>query len=497
MSRPADAALFRGEPAAELLPLALIETWPGNPRRTIDPVRLQELADSMATAGVLQPILVRPNGAMFSIVLGERRYRAAKMAGLTHIPATVRELDDGQALRMAVTENLQREDVPPLEEAEGYERLHREFGYSVEDIAHRVGKSRTYVYSRLKLTDLCEEARGYVRDGHISPTVALLIARIPTPSQQAHAAKMCAADHRGQPLSVTDARRYILGHYMTMLSEAVFDPGDASLIPAAGACGDCPKRTGSQPELFGDIQSDDTCTDLKCYDAKTARHWARLAEQHEAAGGKVLRGEEAAKIMIFGENPAAGWVAGTSRCRIDNAKRTWAEVIALAKRPPKPVLAETSGGRFVELWPEDQAMKIAAKLGMKTAPEAEQEDAPKHRPQTKPAKAPTPAETERTALLGDILRGWPRALTQGEARLWLRDRGYDLDNVTPILQAAGMAFGDIADETDEIRTANLIGGGPALLAGLELAVWLSMLEDEEIAYIAAELAQRTADELAE
>lgn len=116
-----EAMAFRGESAAEMLDISMISPWTNNPRRTIDPERLRELADSIGKVGVLQPILVRPDNARFLIVSGERRWRAAREAGLKQIPAVVRTLTDAEALELAVTENLQREDVPPLEEAEGYE----------------------------------------------------------------------------------------------------------------------------------------------------------------------------------------------------------------------------------------------------------------------------------------------------------------------------------------------------------------------------------------
>jgi ParB/RepB/Spo0J family partition protein len=242
-----ETALFRGESAAELLPLSMIEPWPMNPRRSINAEHLQELADSIAKVGILQPILVRPIGAMFSIVSGERRFRAARRAGLDHIPAVVRTLTDAEALEIAVTENLQREDVPPLDEAEGYERLHQAHGYTIEEIADKVGKSKTYVYSRLKLTSLCPEAREYLRDGKLTPTVALLVARIPTPSEQVEAAKHCSADFVGRPISATMAADYIKRTYMLRLLESSFPLDDATLVPAAGSCTTCPKRTGNEP----------------------------------------------------------------------------------------------------------------------------------------------------------------------------------------------------------------------------------------------------------
>lgn len=372
-----DTALFRGESAAELLPLSMIEPWRMNPRRSINAEHLQELADSISKVGVLQPILVRPSGAMFSIVSGERRFRAARRAGLEHIPAVVRTLTDAEALEIAVTENLQREDVPPLDEAEGYERLHTEHAYSIEEIADKVGKSKTYVYSRLKLTSLCPEAREFLRDGKLTPTVALLVARIPTPSEQVTAARHCAADFSGRPLSATQAADYIRRTYMLRLADARFPTDDPDLVPAAGACGACPKRTGCTPELFGDIDEADTCTDATCYQGKTRAHMERIAAAHEAEGGKVIRDAEARKICGYGQHLSGAYVGLDAACHYDinGGRRTWAEIAALAKKPPAIVLVE---GReeWVRGIDRKAAEKMLVKLGILEAEEVEEEDRP-------------------------------------------------------------------------------------------------------------------------
>jgi ParB/RepB/Spo0J family partition protein len=370
-----DVALFRGESAAELLTITMIEPWPHNPRRSIDPAHLIELADSISKVGVLQPILVRPIGAMFSIVSGERRFRAAKRAGLEHIPAVVRTLTDAEALEIAVTENLQREDVPPLDEAEGYERLHQAHGYTIEEIADKVGKSKTYVYSRLKLTSLCAEAREYLRDGKLTPTVALLVARIPTPSEQVAAAIHLAADYHGRPLSATQAADYIRRTYMLRLADARFPTDDADLVAAAGACGACPKRTGCAPELFGDIDEADTCTDATCYQGKARAHMERLAAAHEAEGGTVIRDAEARKIWTFGQHLGGAYVGLDTPCHYDinGGRRTWAEIAALAKKPPAIVLVE-GRDEWVRGIDRKAAEKMLVKLGIVEEEEVDDED---------------------------------------------------------------------------------------------------------------------------
>lgn len=394
-----DVALFRGEPAAELIPIGMIEPWPDQPRRSIDDAQLLELAESIGKVGVLQPILVRPirDGAVFGIVSGERRFRAARRAGLTHIPAVVRTLTDAEALDVALTENLQRVDVPPLDEAEGYERLHQVHQYTIDEIADKVGKSRTYVYARLKLTSLCDDARAYLRDGRLTPTVALLVARIPTPSQQVEAAKYCAADNRGQALNATAAADYIRSTYMLRLVAAEFDPADATLVRAAGPCTACPKRTGAHPELFGDVPDADTCTDGGCYEGKTAAHHERHASTLEMAGARVIRGAKAKALLAnggFGLTADAQdtYVLLTDRCQLDHGRRAWREVlfggVEIERVPPsRLVLIERPRGGWLHATVRAVAMEMLRELGIGEAP-AE----PTPTGATEPAAAaPTPA----------------------------------------------------------------------------------------------------------
>src|SRR3989304_6234275 len=131
-----------------------------NPRRHFDPVFLKELAQRITEKGVLQPLTARPIASkQFEIVIGACRYRAAKIAGLTELPAVVRNLSDQDTLEIQVIENLHRSDIHPLDEALGYEQLMKKNGYDVETIAAKVGKDPSYIYKRMKLTDLIEPAK--------------------------------------------------------------------------------------------------------------------------------------------------------------------------------------------------------------------------------------------------------------------------------------------------------------------------------------------------
>ncbi|MEN9905696.1 MAG: hypothetical protein RLZZ555_2261, partial [Pseudomonadota bacterium] len=181
------------------LPLAVLVTSPTNPRKHFDHARLQELADSIRATGVHQPILVRPlpgsrmqetfdihaaSGGLqprptHEIVAGDRRFRACQLAGLATVPAMVRALTDDQVLEIQIIENLQRDDLTELEEAEGYEALMQHSGLSADAVGAKIGKSRSYVYGRLKLLELGPDGREALREGRMDASHALLIARIP------------------------------------------------------------------------------------------------------------------------------------------------------------------------------------------------------------------------------------------------------------------------------------------------------------------------------
>jgi len=242
-----------------------------------DPVKLQQLADSIRDVGVQQPIIVREalisqEGLRFELVAGERRWRAAKLAGLTEIPAIMRELDDLQVLKVQTIENLQREDVHPLDEADGFARLIDKAGYEVEQIAQELGKSASYVYQRLKLRDLVPQARKLLVDGTIAAGHAILIARLPS-AQQDRVIKRGLSDFVGRVQSVHELGDWIQREVLMDLSKAPWKRDDANLLPAAGPCTLCPKRTGSQPALFADVSNGskkDYCTDGACFAAKGA-----------------------------------------------------------------------------------------------------------------------------------------------------------------------------------------------------------------------------------
>lgn len=301
---------------------------PSNPRRTFPDEK--ELVASIRQHGVLQPLLVRPTPTGLEIVAGHRRFRAAKLANLRELPVTIRHMDDVQTLEAQLTENLQRSDLHPMEEAEGYQMLHERHGLHVEKIAEKVNKSRAYVYSRLKLIELTEPCRKLFYAGKLNPSTALLIARIPDPKMQAKAAlEITGGDEKAaEPMSYRAAFSHIQDAYMLRLSDAPFSPKDEFLVPDMGACGPCKYRTGNALELFGDIGRTDVCTLPSCFARKTKAHWENEAAKAMSRGCEVLTIEEGKKLYRFGSLPwDSKYVELHQTCHDDPSRRTWKQLL--------------------------------------------------------------------------------------------------------------------------------------------------------------------------
>ena len=177
------------------LPIAKVEPNAAQPRKQFDPEALSDLADSIATHGVLQPITVRLlQTGYYQIISGERRWRAARQAGLTEIPVLVIEADDRKVMELSLIENLQREDLNPIEEAAGYDKLMREFGLTQEECAERVGKSRPAVANALRLIHLPEPIQAMVEDGRISAGHARALLGVKDPAAQQKLAEKIAEE---------------------------------------------------------------------------------------------------------------------------------------------------------------------------------------------------------------------------------------------------------------------------------------------------------------
>lgn len=316
--------------ASQALDIKTVVASKTNPRKTFNPTAHQELVSSVKQHGVLQPILVRPinGGGKYEVVAGERRYRAAKDAGLATIPAIVRKLDDVSARELQIVENLQREDVHPLEESLGYKALLelREGDpkqgkpiYTIESIAQKVGKSASYIYQSLKLADLSEPFQRLFIEKPVEFTAghAILVARL-TPSDQEKLLKeYWRPDHKNDFPSVRALKQVIFERLMLKLDAAPWKKDDptfgtpnakeinphakpakdpltsskASTYGELPACTVCPLNTCVSAQLFPDLHGgnggekrDCRCTNPKCYETKMAIHLSRtqaeLAKKH-------------------------------------------------------------------------------------------------------------------------------------------------------------------------------------------------------------------------
>jgi ParB family chromosome partitioning protein len=183
-----------GNTPYQVLPIYKVEPNPHQPRQDFDEVELQSLSDSIAEHGVVQPLTVRQlDSGYYQIIAGERRWRAARMAGLSEIPAVIIEADDKKTMELALIENLQRQDLNPVEEALGYRSLMDDYGLSQEETASRVGKSRPAVANALRLLNLCPEILDKLRRGELSAGHARAILSLKSEKKQLEAAQKIIA----------------------------------------------------------------------------------------------------------------------------------------------------------------------------------------------------------------------------------------------------------------------------------------------------------------
>jgi len=286
------------------IPLDKICESKTNPRREFDDTKLAELAESIRQHGVLQAVVVRPrlenSAEVYELVAGTRRYRASKLVGRETIPANIRELTDTQCLELQLIENLQRSDIHELDEAQGYAALMQmqPDNYNVETIAATVGRSEKYVTGRLRLLQLIPDARQAFYGGKLTFIHAFEIARL-QPNDQRRALQECFPNHRSaatilkdkkaEAATVRELREWIEREIHLDLTNAPFDTQDEALLPSAGSCTRCPKRTGNNPLLFPEVRQKSTCTDRECFRAKVEALIQIRVKPLEEKGEKPLR----------------------------------------------------------------------------------------------------------------------------------------------------------------------------------------------------------------
>ena len=316
------------------IPLNQLHDSPFNPRKTYDDKGLQELADTMRPphGRVLQPVVVRvmptsPRPLLdgvdtftdYELVFGHRRKRGAELAGLATVPAIVRTMTDEEVQRAQIIENLARADVHAIEEAEGFAALMKDHGVTADQLVADTGKSRSYIYGRLKLLQAIPEVREACLRGDYGSETALLISRLRDAKLQHKALAALKAKSinlaDGGARSYRDAKALLARMFTLELATAIFSTSSPELLPSAGACTTCPKLSGNAAEFedigkvglvthWGQTAKPDPkrCTDPTCWDAKHAAHLQQAAQALRSEGKTVVDGAKARQALsAYGE----------------------------------------------------------------------------------------------------------------------------------------------------------------------------------------------------
>lgn len=305
------------------IPLEDLHDSPFQPRTAY--TGLEGLAAAIKAEGrIHQALLVRPRigplfgkdpdaAAGFEIVYGHRRRRAAELAGLATAPCTVRAMSDAEVRSAQMVENVQRENMSALDEGAGFKAQVDAGDANADEIAERIGKSRSYVYGRMKLLQLAGAPRAALLAGDIDSEVALLVARLRTPKLQEKALSAIRAHNlsleEGGATSYRRIKALLAENFTLRLKEAIFDIEDEVLLPSAGHCIRCPKRTAHAPEYADLVEgtttrwnghqpgSADLCTDPDCWDAKKTAHLKLEADKLAASGKAVVAGNKARQAL--------------------------------------------------------------------------------------------------------------------------------------------------------------------------------------------------------
>jgi len=349
---------------ARQVPLDRLQPASLNRRRIDhDSAGFKELCASIKAHGVLQPIKARCMAdGHTEIVYGHNRWAACRALGHTTIPCILVEgMGDDEAQAERLVENVQREDLHPLDEAEMYRDLAQFLG--VNETAAKVGKDAGHVYRRLALCGLVSEGQAAYRDGLLLHSVAPLVARIPHPDVQQQALKDILAFYE-QPCPLAEARR-ICNSSLLPLVKAPFDTATDGLA-GEPPCTDCPKRTGNARDLFGDVEDDSTCTNPECHGRKCKADFERKAEVARGRGRDVLPDEQAKKLLPYAgthllEN--SGWLNLNAVCYLDKKQRSYRNILgskALETLPVVLVQDPFSGGAVEIIRVKDVADRLEA-----------------------------------------------------------------------------------------------------------------------------------------
>ncbi|SDF59408.1 ParB/RepB/Spo0J family partition protein [Dyadobacter soli] len=258
------------------VPAGQIELSRFNYRKHVDQNALEEFAQELAIHGVLSPLLVRhsPAGG-YELVAGERRLLAARIAGLEQVPVLVTDLTDEQAREVQLVENLQRENPHPLHEAQAIQHM-QQSGKSIEQIAARLGKSKKFIYTRIKLSGLIEAHQNILMAGKMGVQQAYEIASLSAPTQQQIFAQFCQ-NWQDQDFRMPSGHQ--ISRFRCDLSRAPFNINDDELLSDKGACTSCPLNSTALSSLFPELAGNATCSGWECFQRKRSAHLARKIKE--------------------------------------------------------------------------------------------------------------------------------------------------------------------------------------------------------------------------
>jgi ParB/RepB/Spo0J family partition protein len=407
----------------KIISLEQIHPSAHNPRKTRNTEKDASLAKSIEALGLLVPLKVRPRTeGGFEIVDGGRRYDACGAAKLDKVPCLVGDVTDEEAAAERLTLNSERDEVPPVEEAEAIKRLvERIKGKgaltpAIAEAAARLGKSMAYVADRLELMSLAPKVIEAVREEDLPLTWALEFRRVADHVAQTELLNLILSDSHRAPSSLSDLRKTIETEYSLDLARAPFDRKDAELVPKAGSCEACEKHTHAQAQLFEGLgqKSPDICRDRTCYDGKVKAWTEKRVEAGKAGSAQVLTGNKAEKAIddarysgTYAKLDDSSWNNGKQVNHRQLLKTAAAEDPELLK---KVVTAVGHDGRAVELYPRETMKKLLdsfsrsqAKAKAKPKTDAEKKAAAKEAKARAEAKTSETAEIEARNMLGHVI----------------------------------------------------------------------------------------------
>ncbi len=314
---------------AQMVSLRLIDLSPTNPRTRFNQLDLDELAADIKKNGVLQNLIVRPSPLgkkRFELIAGERRHRAAQIAGLADVPVVVRDVSTDDALDIQIAENLHRKDISPLDEAAAYERLREVLACSNDELAARVGKKPEYVLARLRLNHLTEAVKQAFDDGVINLVMITEIAKYPSDAQTLILERAFSRNDTGAITganfeTLVELKRFISRNVLLELANAPFSTKATDLRPDGLPCVNCPERTGAARQLFADFEDKgDSCLNQACYTLKTT---TLIQIQREKTAEKINR-EVARNVKTAAKAEKLSKEA--TRAKIGEQSKTFADV---------------------------------------------------------------------------------------------------------------------------------------------------------------------------